>query len=58
MKRRISTPKTFRQLRQLPLEVSFEQVQQWVQQYPLVDPPNNHWIPLLLQKLWQSRSEN
>jgi len=35
MKRMISYPKTLKAIRQLPLEVSFDQVRYWVEQHPL-----------------------
>jgi len=50
MKRRIDLSKTFREVRKLPLGVSFEQVEQWVNAssaYPL--KPRSRWWKWWLQ---------
>ena len=47
----------FAEMRSLPLEVSFEQVEHWVDNFsPQPGKPNN-WFPLFLAKLFP-RSKN
>lgn len=49
---------TFQHIRQLPLEVSFAQVEQWVKQQPVVDIKNRHWMTSLVAKLMGKWSDN
>lgn len=42
---KISIAKTLREMRKLPLEVSFEQVEDWVRQQPILDlKPRSRWM--------------
>lgn len=43
MKKSINITKTFQQIHQLPLEVSFEQVEQWVLEQPLKKEKRTAW---------------
>jgi len=40
MQRTIHIRKPFQAIRQLPLEVSIEQVETWIQEVPLTSPPS------------------
>ena len=54
MKSNINPEGVFAELRVLPLEVSFEQVEHWVTNFsPKPNKPNN-WFPLFLTKLFPS----
>ncbi|MEM1321515.1 MAG: hypothetical protein AAGG75_14760 [Bacteroidota bacterium] len=57
MKRPPSAPsKTFRHLRQLPLEVSFAQVEDWVRNAPPPPARHNSWIAFFLRYFFSSDS--
>lgn len=49
---------TFRAIRQLPLEVSFQQVEQWVRQQPAFEMKKTSWWMRLVLKFGWSKSDN
>lgn len=51
MKRKINLSKTFSTLRELPLEINFEQVEQWVNNTSKPPKPINKWLYTWLLKL-------
>lgn len=58
MNQDLNMTKTFQAIRQLPLEVSFEQVQQWVQQEPLIELRSRHWTIDFWTLLFSKWTEN
>ena len=44
--------KSFQALRKLPLEISFAQVERWVQQSSGQKKRQGRWLPLLLRQLF------
>lgn len=56
MKRNININHSFAHLRNLPIEISFEQVQQWVEKAPPKPLIANGWLSYWLSKLnhWKS----
>ena len=57
MKRKIPYQNTLQLLRELPLEVSFSQVEEWVKNYQPSPTQQHTWIPFFIIK-WFSRSNN
>ena len=57
MKRPVDINKTFEELRKLPLELTFKQVESWVYIQKIHPVQNSNWISLFLAKCF-SRSKN
>ncbi len=55
---KISISKTLKEMRKLPLEVSFEQVEEWVRRQPIVElKPRSRWMKWLIKmnlKRWNN----
>lgn len=58
MKRPINVPETFSKLQKLPIEISFEQVEQWVKDAPKHSTAVNRWLPYWLVQLASWRPFN
>jgi len=58
MSQRPSIAHTFRTLRRLPPEVSFAQVEQWVEAEPQGRPMPNRWLPRFLVRYFYPNSKN
>ncbi len=57
-KRSIIIPKTLAEIRQLPLEVSYAQVEAWVREQPPVRLRKDRKSFRLLGRLWRRRPPN
>jgi len=53
-----SITRIFRAIRQLPPEVSFQQVEQWVAAEPTGRPLPNRWLPRFLVRYFYPNTRN
>lgn len=58
MKQPLNIKNTFQHIRQLPLEVSFEQVEQWVLQEPMIETQRRTWSFDFWTRLFSKWTEN
>jgi len=55
MKRKIPLNSTFQEIRQLPIDIPFSKVEEWVTQYTF---PKESWTKRLLLKYWFKNNSN
>ncbi|MFK7933233.1 MAG: hypothetical protein AB8G22_06960 [Saprospiraceae bacterium] len=58
MKRKINSISTFKIIKDLPLEVKFGEVENWVNQHRLDAVKERMWLPYFLARWWEKLGEN